>query len=82
MHRMSHGDGMCEKGLGEFRIKLTKKKKVLMDGLKGCGGRHDMLHVWVVVVFCHQTHTNVTLSSVSWCFYFKPTRPIKDQTNK
>lgn len=37
MHRMSHGDGMCKKGLGEFRIKLTKKKS--FDGwIKGVWG--------------------------------------------
>lgn len=35
--------------------------------VEGGGGSHDLQHVWVVAVFCHQTHTNVTVSSVSWC---------------
>lgn len=38
MHRMSHGDGMCKKGLGEFRIKLTKKKKSFDGWIKGVWG--------------------------------------------
>lgn len=78
-----------QKGLGGIEI----KKKVLMDGLKekmhrdvresmiccmsglslSCVTKHtrtSLCHLWV----------GVCLSIV--CFNFKPTRPIKDQTNK
>ena len=58
---------MCKKGSGGGGGE--KKKKTLCLGAfnQDVGGGHDMLHVWDVAFFCHQTHTNVTLSSVSWC---------------
>lgn len=66
---MPHEGGMCKKGLGEQIFFFLSFDEWIKGGAlnRDVGGKHDLLPVWVVAVFCLQTHTNVTLSSVNRC---------------